>query len=83
VGPDELLQQIPNAEQKWNEYSNTPEAQKTWNQEMGEVLPNQNMGQSSGPSFNPPSSTSGSDPIQGFMSDIFGGQLRNAALAAI
>jgi hypothetical protein len=83
VGPDELLQQIPNAEQKWNEYSNTPEAQKTWNQEMGEVLPNQNMGQSSGPSFNPQSSTSGSDPIQGFMSDIFGGQLRNAALAAI
>jgi len=82
VGPDELLQQMPNAEQKWNEYSNTPEAQKTWNQEMSGVMP-QDMTQSSGPSFMPQSSNSGPDPIQGFMSDIFGGQLRNAALAAI
>lgn len=83
VGPDELLQQMPNAEQKWNEYSNTPEAQKTWNQEMSGVMPNQDMNQSSGPSFSPQSSNSAPDPIQGFMSDIFGGQLRNAALAAI
>jgi hypothetical protein len=83
VGPDELLGKMPNAEQKWNEYSQTPEAQKTWNQEIGETLPNQSMGQSSGPSSSPSSSSGGPDPIQGFMSDIFGGQLRNAALMAI
>ena len=83
VGPDELLKQMPNAEQKWNEYSNTPEAQKTWNQEMGEVLPNQNMTQSLGTSSSRPTSSGSPDPIQGFMSDIFGGQLKNAALAAL
>lgn len=39
VGPDELLKQMPNAEEKWNEYSNTEEAQKTWSKEMGDVPP--------------------------------------------
>jgi hypothetical protein len=83
VGPDELLGKMPNAEQKWDEYSKTPEAQKTWNQEMGENIPNQSMGQSSGQSSGPSSSSGESDPIQGFMSDIFGGKLTNAALTAI
>jgi hypothetical protein len=35
VGPDELQQTIPNAEEKWNEYSQTPEAQQMWSSEMG------------------------------------------------
>jgi hypothetical protein len=50
---------------------------------MGGDIPNQSMGQSSAPSSRPSSSSGGPDPIQGFMSDIFGGQLRNAALTAI
>jgi len=39
VGPDEILKQVPNAEEKWDQYSQTPEAQKTWNEEMGDVPP--------------------------------------------
>lgn len=39
VGPDELLRQMPNADEKWDEYSNTEEAQKTWSEEMGDVPP--------------------------------------------
>ena len=49
---------------------------------MGGVLPNEDMGQSMTQSLVPKSS-GGSDPIQGFMSDIFGGQLKTAALAAL
>ena len=81
VGPDELLGKIPNAEEKWNEYSKTNEAQKTWNDEMGGFAPTEVESQMTSSSGRP--SSSGPDPIQGFMSDIFGGQLRNAALAAI
>lgn len=81
VGPDELLGKIPNAEEKWDEYSKTNEAQKTWNDEMGGFAPTE--GESQMPSSSGRPSSSGPDPIQGFMSDIFGGQLRNAALAAI
>ena len=50
---------------------------------MGENIPTENMPQSSNTSSNASSSNSGTDPIQGFMSDIFGGKLTNAALAAI
>jgi hypothetical protein len=39
IGPDELLSQVPNAEEKWDQYSQTPEAQQTWSNEMGEVPP--------------------------------------------
>jgi hypothetical protein len=39
VGPDELLSKVPNAEEKWDQYSQTPEAQRTWSNEMGEVPP--------------------------------------------
>lgn len=81
VGPDELLGKMPNAEQQWNEYSKTPEAQKTWNEEMGGGSPTENMPQSSNPSSNPSPSTG--DPFQGFLSDIFGGKLKNAAMLAI
>jgi len=35
VGPDELEQTVPNADKKWEEYSQTPQAQQTWNSEMG------------------------------------------------
>jgi hypothetical protein len=35
VGPDELEQQMPDAEQKWVQYSQTPEAQQMWSSEMG------------------------------------------------
>lgn len=34
VGPEELEQTIPNAEQRWEEYSQTPQAQQTWSSEM-------------------------------------------------
>ena len=39
VGPDELLKKMPNAEEKWDQYSKTEEAQKTWSDEMGDVPP--------------------------------------------
>jgi hypothetical protein len=39
VGPDELLQQVPNAEEKWDDYSQTEKAQQTWSEEMGGSVP--------------------------------------------
>lgn len=39
VGPDELLSQMPDAERRYEEYLNTPQAQKSWNDEMGQYAP--------------------------------------------
>ena len=86
VGPDELLEQIPNAEQQWNVYSKTPEAQTTWNQEMGETIPNQSMVQTQ-PTVTNPSvgilTPPTGDPIQGWLSGIFSSNMAKGALMAI
>jgi hypothetical protein len=86
IGPEELLEKMPNAEQQWNVYSQTPEAQETWNQEMGETLPNQSMGQTQ-PTVTNPSvgmlTPSTGDPIQGWLSGIFRSNVGKAALMAI
>lgn len=37
VGPEELLKQVPDLEQKEMEYNQTAQAQNLWNQEMGSV----------------------------------------------
>ena len=35
VGPEELENMVPDAEKKWEQYSQTPQAQQTWSSEMG------------------------------------------------
>jgi hypothetical protein len=35
VGPEELKDIVPDAEQRWEQYSQTPQAQQTWSSEMG------------------------------------------------
>jgi hypothetical protein len=39
VGPEELEKKVPDVEKKWEQYSQTPEAQKMWEEEMGLTRP--------------------------------------------
>lgn len=41
VGPDELLTSVPNADEKYQEYLKTQQAQQLWNDEMGGSIPTQ------------------------------------------
>lgn len=85
VGPDELAKQMGegNLTKKMGQYSQTQEGKRNAEADFGGANTNQNT--QSAPQTPPPSSqsSSGSDPIQGFMSDIFGGQLKNIAMAAL
>ena len=83
VGPDALAKEMGegNLLRKMEEYNKTGEAKRNAESDFGGASVEQG-GESSGPSTEQGTS-SGSDPIQGWLSNIFGGQLRNAALMAI
>ena len=87
VGPEELSKKMgqANIQRKLTEYGRTPEGIRNAQADFGNAqyqgAPQQPSPSSS--SIDIPSSSQQSDPIQGFMSDIFGGQLKNAAMLAI
>jgi hypothetical protein len=85
VGPDELAEKMGerNIQRKLDEYSRTPQGIKNAEYDFGNSQYQGEMTSQSSSSMNMPSSSTDSDPIQGFMSDIFGGQLKNAAMLAI
>ena len=69
VGPEELENMVPDAEKKWEQYSQTPEAQQTWNSEM-------DMGsQPQQPQTQPKSSggSSSDDAFSSLLSNLLGG----------
>jgi len=84
VGPDELAAKMgeQNVINKMNNYNKTEQARRNAEYDFG----TENYGESRGGSTQSQTqsqSTSQQDPIQGFMSDIFGGQLKNAAMLAL
>lgn len=84
VGPEELSEQMSRSEieRKMEEYSRTSEGIKNAESDFG----NSQYQPSEDNQTNSETNRTGSpqnDPIQGFLSDIFGGQLRNAAMMAI
>jgi hypothetical protein len=84
VGPDELAQKIgeSNVINKMNEYNQTEDAKRYAESDFGGATTD--GGSSSGQQTNQtPQGSSTQDPIQGFLSDIFGGQLKNAAMLAL
>jgi len=87
VGPEELSKKMSESEiqRKLAEYGRTPQGIRNAESDFGNAqyqgAPQQPSPSSS--SIDMPSSSQQSDPIQGFMSDIFGGQLKNAAMLAI
>jgi hypothetical protein len=90
VGPEELSKKMgqANIERKLTEYGKTPEGIRNAQADFGNSqyqgeMPSQPSSSMNMPSSSGRPSSSGPDPIQGFMSDIFGGQLRNAAMLAI
>jgi hypothetical protein len=88
VGPDELSKKMgqANIQNKLAEYGRTPEGIRNAQADFGNAQyqgETSSQSSSSSPSMDMPSSSPQSDPIQGFMSDIFGGQLKNAAMLAL
>jgi hypothetical protein len=85
VGPDELAEKMgeANVQRKLTEYSKTPQGIRNAESDFGGAQYQGEMPSQPSSSMNMPSSSAESDPIQGFMSDIFGGQLKNAAMLAI
>ena len=83
VGPDELAKQMGegNLLRKMEEYNKTGEAKRNAESDFGGAEAGQSSDSSS--SSVEHETSSGSDPIQGWLSNVFGGQLRNAALMAI
>ena len=83
VGPDELAKKMgeQNLINKMQGYNRTDAARRNAEYDFGnESYGETNVGSSSRPQ---PQGTPQQDPIQGFMSDIFGGQLKNAAMLAL
>jgi hypothetical protein len=84
VGPEELQGQLGKDEliKKMNQYNRTDEAQRNAESDFpSNVDSNKNSG-----GFAPTGgmlTPSTGDPFQGFLSDIFGGNLKNAAMLAI
>lgn len=86
VGPEELSKQMgqENIQRKLEEYGKTPEGVRNAESDFGNAqYQGTTTQQPNVPNTSIPSSSTQSDPIQGFMSDIFGGQLKNAAMMAI
>ncbi len=84
VGPDELAQKMgeSNVINKMNQYNQTEDAKRYAESDFGGATTD--GGSSSGQQTNQTSQGSSTqDPIQGFLSDIFGGQLKNAAMLAL
>jgi hypothetical protein len=84
VGPDELARQMGdgNIRRKMEEYNQTQEAQSNAEYDFGNENVNQQNQQTGQIQQQTPTPTD-NDPIQGFLSDIFGGTLKNAAMMAI
>jgi hypothetical protein len=84
VGPEELAKQMGdgNIRRKMEEYNQTEEAQSNAEYDFGNENVNQQNQQTGQTQQQTPTQT-GNDPIQGFLSDIFGGTLKNAAMLAI
>lgn len=84
VGPDELARQMGdgNVRRKMEEYNQTQEAQSNAEYDFGNENVNQQNQQTGQTQQQRPTQTD-DDPIQGFLSDIFGGTLKNAAMMAI
>lgn len=84
VGPDELAQKIgeQNVVNKMNDYNQTDQAKQYAESDFGGGSAEEfiSTGQ---PTQGRQPSPGGQDPIQGFLTDIFGGQLKNAAMLAI
>ena len=86
VGPEELSKKMgqANIQRKLTEYGRTPEGIRNAQADFGNSqYQGETQSSSSSPSMDTPNSSVQSDPIQGFMSDIFGGQLKNAAMLAL
>jgi hypothetical protein len=85
VGPDELAEKMGerNIQRKLDEYSRTPQGIKNAEYDFGNSQYQGETPTQPSSSMDMTSSSTESDPIQGFMSDIFGGQLKNAAMLAI
>jgi hypothetical protein len=83
VGPDELAKKMGEANviEKMNQYNQTEEAKKNAEYDFG----NQNYEESRTSYSNQQGTQQGGspqkDPIQGFMADIFGGQMKNSLFA--
>jgi hypothetical protein len=87
VGPEELSKVMSqeNISRKMAEYGQTPQGIKNAESDFGGASTDQPVQNpvSQSPESAPSPAASNPDPIQGFMSDIFGGQLKNVALMAI
>ena len=85
VGPEELQNMVGNEElmSKMNEYNQTNEAKRNAESDFpgnfGQEQTSASSNSSSGGMLTP----SGGDPIQGWLSNIFGGKLKSAALMAL
>ena len=84
VGPEELAKQMGdgNIRRKMEEYNQTEEAQSNAEYDFGNANADQQNQQTGQTQQQRPTQTD-NDPIQGFLSDIFGGTLKNAAMLAI
>ena len=82
VGPDELAKKMGEANviEKMNQYNQTEEAKNNAEYDFGTESYGETRGSSASPQ-NQPRGNPQQDPIQGFMSDIFGGQMKNALFA--
>jgi hypothetical protein len=82
VGPDELAKKMGEANviEKMNQYNQTEEAKNNAEYDFGTESYGETRG-SSASSQSQPRGNPQQDPIQGFMSDIFGGQMKNALFA--
>ena len=78
-----LSENEPDIQRKLDEYSRTPQGIKNAEYDFGNSQYQGETPTQPSSSMDMPSSSTESDPIQGFMSDIFGGQLKNAAMLAI
>lgn len=95
VGPEELSKKVSEDKvaEKMNQYNQTPEAKKYAEEDFGnETTGQENISQQEIDDFiksrqqgttTQTTSSSGGDMLSGFMGKIFGGQMKNAALALL
>jgi hypothetical protein len=84
VGPDELIKKMGEGEfgRKMAEYQKTPESQQYYKDDFGSEVYQDEVDTAS-QSQTTQTTDSDSSPIKSFISSLFTGQLKNAALAAI
>jgi len=84
VGPDELIKKMGEGEfsRKMAEYQKTPESQQYYKDDFGSEVYQDEVDPASQPETKQ-TTDSESSPIKSFISSLFTGQLRNAALMAL